>query len=182
MLVDVLELSLAGLDALVADGIALFIDRNERPLQGLAGYCDWRLCGQLSRVIATGFFGGEGGETLLMPTDGRLPVARLLAFGLGDSGGSDREAQLGKALEVAHRAGLASLALSIDFLASDPDAAATAWARVASRGSLGRQVIVGDPKILGRALKAATASLSGIELSGPTSSGPSSIPAGQRRA
>ncbi len=178
MIVEVHELSLPGLDALAADGLALFIDQRERPLVGLAGLCDWRLCGHLSRVIATGFFGGNGGETLLMPTDGRLPVARLLAFGLGESGASDREAQLGRALEVAHRAGLGALALSIDFLSEEPEAAAAAGARVARRGGLARQVIVGDVKVLDRTLKTATAGLAGVELAGAASA----APAGQKRA
>jgi hypothetical protein len=161
------ELSLPGLDQLSADGLALFIDRRVRPLQGLAGLCDWRLCGQLSRVLETGFFQGTGGENLLMPTAGRLPVARLLVFGIGESAEGDAaEAQLARALEVAHRAGLKSLALSIDFLAADPERAAAAWGRHSRRAPLASQVLLGDWRTNGKAFRAGVAGLSEIEIAG----------------
>jgi hypothetical protein len=62
---------------------------DERPLHGVAGLCDWRLCGRLSRLLMGGRVRGAWGETTLYPpvVDGvpRLPFARLVLFGLGPS-------------------------------------------------------------------------------------------------
>jgi len=163
------DLSLVGLDGLAADGLALFIDQRERPLQGLAGLCDWRLCGQLSRVLETNFFQGVGGETLLMPTDGRLPVARLLAFGIGTNPATapaQSEAQLGKAFEVAHRAGIRTLALAIDFLAPQIEVAAASWARAARRAPLSKQVLLGDWRANGKGFRAAVGAAGDLEIVG----------------
>ena len=44
--VELAELGLPALDALEVDAIAAFVG-SERPLQGLAGFVDWRLCGAL---------------------------------------------------------------------------------------------------------------------------------------
>lgn len=159
------ELSLASLDELSADALAVFIDERQRPLQGLAGLCDWRLCGQLSRVLATGFFRGEGGETLLMPTGSRLPVGRLLAFGLGQ-GEAAREVVLQRAFEAAARAGAKSLALSIDWLGETPELAAQAWAPLAQRARFERQILIGDPRSLGKAVRAAIGEGTGLQLDG----------------
>mgnify|MGYP002636140646 CR=1 FL=1 len=56
---------------------------DERPLRGLAGRVDWRLCGRLSGLLAGGDVSADFGATLLCPTDDRLPFARLLFIGLG---------------------------------------------------------------------------------------------------
>ena len=56
---------------------------DERPLEGLAGLVDWRLCGALSRWRLGGFSGGELGEHVLYPTGSRLSHPRLLFVGLG---------------------------------------------------------------------------------------------------
>src|SRR5438874_9265009 len=40
---------------------------DERPLRGAAGLCDWRLCGRLSRLLASGRVQGQWGETTLYP-------------------------------------------------------------------------------------------------------------------
>ena len=39
---------------------------------GPPGYVDWRLCGQLSRLLVDGFFKGTRGESLLLPSNGRI--------------------------------------------------------------------------------------------------------------
>ena len=56
---------------------------DERPLRGVAGLADWRLCGQLSRLIVAGHLTGEKGESLMMPASRRLPFDRIFLFGLG---------------------------------------------------------------------------------------------------
>jgi hypothetical protein len=80
------EVGTESLDALSwIDALCVFVGEDERPLRGTAGYADWRLCGKLSRVLLEGFFRGERAESLLLPSDGRLAIPRIFAFGLGRS-------------------------------------------------------------------------------------------------
>jgi len=63
--------------------LALFADR--RPPRGLAGRADWRLCGQLSRLLASGRLRGEPGEAVLIAGARGLCAARILGLGAGAS-------------------------------------------------------------------------------------------------
>ncbi len=74
---------LRALDDLDDDVLALSVFSDERPLEGLTGLVDWRLCGGLSRWFLTGFASGALGERILYPLGRRLPHAQLLLFGLG---------------------------------------------------------------------------------------------------
>lgn len=76
-------LSLEGLDTLEARDLLLFVGADERPLRGLAGLTDWRLCGALTRLLRRSLFSGSTGETLLTIGGGRLPVERIFLYGLG---------------------------------------------------------------------------------------------------
>ena len=64
------------------DLVLSFFD-NERPLCGAAGMADWRLYGQLSRLITRGHCHGRKSESLMMPAGLRLPFERIFLFGLG---------------------------------------------------------------------------------------------------
>ncbi len=79
--IETAELGLAAIDALDVDALAIFVG-PERPLQGLAGFADWRLCGLLSRAIREGSYGPDSGEALLLPSGGRIAVPRIFCFGL----------------------------------------------------------------------------------------------------
>jgi len=79
--IETAELGLPAIDALDVDALAVFVG-PERPLQGLAGYTDWRLCGLISRAIRDGGFRPETGEALLLPSGGRIAVPRIFCFGL----------------------------------------------------------------------------------------------------
>ena len=70
-----------------ADSLVLTFFSDERPLRGAAGLADWRLCGQLSRLIKRSRINGDRGESLLLPPGRRLPFHRIFMFGLGDSHG-----------------------------------------------------------------------------------------------
>jgi hypothetical protein len=111
------ELGLDGLDALTGmDALCLFVAEDERPLVGTAGFVDWRLCGALSRVLVDRFFRGAEGETLLLPTAGRLPVGRIFVMGMGPSHRLEVQALgrvLGHAAEVLERAKVPSVALEL---------------------------------------------------------------------
>lgn len=96
------ELNLHGIDTLPASDLLLFIRPQDRPLQGLAGLVDWRLCGGLSRILRRGLFEGRAGESLLTITKRRLPARRLFLYGLGSEGESEA---LPQALAMVGRAG-----------------------------------------------------------------------------
>lgn len=56
---------------------------DDRPLRGLTGLCDWRLNGQLSRLMQLDFVDGHYHDAVLIPASGRLPFGRVLLLGLG---------------------------------------------------------------------------------------------------
>jgi hypothetical protein len=56
---------------------------DERPLRGGVARADWRLCGSLSKRIASGDLLGRTGEALLMGCGRALRAPRLLVVGLG---------------------------------------------------------------------------------------------------
>jgi leucyl aminopeptidase len=124
------EIGLEGLDALGGvDALLLFVGEDERPLQGSAGYVDWRLCGQLSRLLEAGFFTGAAGDSLLLPSDGRLPPARIFAVGLGRGEALDAArltAVLKEAARVLTKAGAQSVALEVPGAERVDDAARAA--------------------------------------------------------
>lgn len=76
--------TLRGLDELDADVLAVAVFQRDRPLPDLAGLVDWRLNGQVSRVLRAGRFTGELGESVLLPCGDRIGAKRFLLFGLGD--------------------------------------------------------------------------------------------------
>jgi hypothetical protein len=84
-----LALDLDRWDEIAADALVVTMFRDERPLRGAAGLCDWRLGGRLSRLVQDDRVGGAEGEALLMPGTRRLPFARVLVAGLGRQGSFD---------------------------------------------------------------------------------------------
>jgi len=88
---------------------------DQRPLQGAAGRADWRLCGQVSELLASGRMRGKKGDALLVPTFGRMAVESVLLLGLGRRTGF-RGARAQEASDVALRRaiglGARSLALA----------------------------------------------------------------------
>jgi hypothetical protein len=96
------------------DALVLPFFSDERPLRGAAGLCDWRLCGRLSRLLASGRVQGKWGETTLYPPGRRLPFARLVLVGLGPADRFDdhKAAEAAKLIgEKMHKLGAARYAL-----------------------------------------------------------------------
>ena len=117
MSVATYEIGLDGLDALTGvDALCLFVAEDDRPLPSTAGYVDWRLCGALSRVLKAGFFTGAKDDWLLLPSDGRMPIGRIFAVGLGARKSLDT-ATLGRVLanaaQVLAKANVESVALEL---------------------------------------------------------------------
>jgi len=155
--IDTAELGLAAVDALDVDALAVFVG-PERPLQGLAGFADWRLCGLLSRVIREGSWQPETGEALLLPSGGRIAVPRLFCFGLpqGPRDAAAFAAELRRVCGAMHRAGSASWACALPPLADGVEVDAgrlllEALLPVAPR----RLVVLGDARSLHKELAAA---------------------------
>jgi hypothetical protein len=86
---SVLPVDLAGLDGLEGDALGLFCWSDVRPLRGVLGLVDWRLCGAVSRAVLANLFTGAAGETLLLPAARRMGPRRLFVFGLGPRLGWD---------------------------------------------------------------------------------------------
>ncbi len=118
-----LESGLASLDALSGtEAVCCFMTEDERPLPGATGFLDWRLCGELSRILKTGFFTGVPGEALLLPGSGRVPARRIFAVGLGKAakvtaGGVGHA--LEKAADMLSKAQVNSVALAFPPLSKD---------------------------------------------------------------
>jgi hypothetical protein len=110
-----LEPSLAALDSLNADALVISLTTDERPLRGLAGYLDWRLCGEVSRFLISAQFTGALGEKVLSITGGRIPAQRLFYFGWGPKKDTEKNADtiLPLILETLREAKVHSVAIHL---------------------------------------------------------------------
>jgi hypothetical protein len=118
-----------------ADVAVVFFFDSDRPLRGGAGRADWRLCGQLSRLILSGKLTGAPGEAVLLQTGGGLAAPLLIGLGLGPRETFDARAceALGReAVTRARRLGAGTVALPLpDPHAGDLDLSARIDALVA---------------------------------------------------
>ncbi|MFT3915379.1 MAG: M17 family peptidase N-terminal domain-containing protein [Anaeromyxobacteraceae bacterium] len=155
--IEVADLSLAAIDALDVDAVAVFVG-PDRPLQGFAGYLDWRLCGAISRAIRAGTFDGADGEALLLPSGGRIAPPRVFCFGLAAVElGPDRFLSASRgACEAMVRAGSEAFATSPPALAGgDAALAARLWLEAALVRPARRMVLLGEPRTWQRELGSA---------------------------
>lgn len=109
-------LELSALDRLDTEALVLMPCREDRPLVGAAGWCDWRLCGRLSRLIEEGWYQPRRHEALLTDSAGRIGPPRVLLLGQGSRSALDATALRRSAqhlAEVIRRAGWQSLACEI---------------------------------------------------------------------
>jgi hypothetical protein len=88
------------LDQASAEVLVAAVMQDERPPRGVAGMVDWRLCGQLSRLIKSGFFNAEFGETLILPSKPALPFDKVLFIGCGLRADFDERAYLAALTKV----------------------------------------------------------------------------------
>ncbi len=127
------SLSLAALDSLAVPDLVAFVASDERPLRGLAGFADWRMCGDLTAQLKAGRFSGRAGEALLTVPSGRLPVQRIFVFGIGPSASARPEGFLEASFAAVARAGGTAIATQLpgqgDRMRALADAAAAAGIR-----------------------------------------------------
>jgi hypothetical protein len=163
--IEVAELGLAAIDGLDVDAVAVFVG-PERPLQGFAGFADWRLCGAISRAIRSGVFEARADEALLLPSGGRIAPARVFCFGLPAEVPLSPEAFLHAtrtACEAMARAGSDAFATAMPPLAGDASLAAKLWLEASLVRPVRRQVLLGEARALQRELSAARGAL-GVEV------------------
>lgn len=106
---------LDGLDAWTGDAIGIFLFSDQRPIAGVAGFVDWRVCGALSRTLEGTLFGAQRGESMLLPTRMRAGFRRLFVFGLGAAAECDAgifRNELRKATRAMKDAGVGDIALA----------------------------------------------------------------------
>jgi len=155
---EVADLSLATLDALDVDALGVLVG-PERPLQGLAGLVDWRLCGALTRALSGGLYAGAPDEALLLPTGGRLPCGRVVALGLPVPNGPEAFSGAARRLcEVLVKAGVGSFAVALPpVTGADTAAVARLWLEAGGAAPKARQVLLGEARTLLADLSAAKA-------------------------
>ena len=71
------------LDALESEVLACAVFEDVRPACGVAGLCDFRLAGTISRLLRSGYLTGERGEVMLLPGRPKLGFEKLLLLGAG---------------------------------------------------------------------------------------------------
>jgi leucyl aminopeptidase len=124
-----LEPRLTVLDALTGfDAVCALITEDERPLRGAPGLVDWRLCGELSRLLKSGFVTGAPDERLLVPAQERLPVPLVFTYGLGRAGQVSAlalEHALAAAAQMLARAKVEAVAVALPALPQVDEAALT---------------------------------------------------------
>jgi hypothetical protein len=102
------------LDDLHSEAIFAPFFSDERPLKGVLGLIDWRLCGFVSRMMLQNIVQGQMGETVLLPLRPRLLVDKLFLFGLGAQASFDDGLSFSvtkRMLEVGARARVRAMAL-----------------------------------------------------------------------
>jgi hypothetical protein len=155
--IEVAELGLPAIDALEVDALAVFVGA-ERPLQGFAGFADWRMCGAISRAIRNGFFRAGADEALLLPSGGRLRASRIFCFGLPADAPLQADGFLRasrQACEAMARAGSAAFATSLPPFAGELSLAARLWLEASLVRPVARQVLLGEARALQRELAGA---------------------------
>lgn len=71
------------IEGLSCEALALPLFSDARPLRGVLGLVDWRMCGLVSRAIKAGRLSGAFDECVLLPGRPKLAADKVIVFGLG---------------------------------------------------------------------------------------------------
>lgn len=102
-------------DNLSGDSVVALYFSDQKPLQGPAALLDWRLDGQLTRMLLNGEIHGRAGEHVMLQSNCKLKAAWVLFVGGGKWGGLCQETHASLVrhmLGAARQAGLTDVALS----------------------------------------------------------------------
>ena len=164
--IEMADLGLPAIDALTVDALAIFVG-PERPLQGLAGFADWRLCGLISRAIREGSYGPDAGEALLLPSGGRIAVPRIFCFGLPEPACDAAEfcAAAGRLCRAMYKAGSDSWAGALPPTSPDVElAVGTLFIQELLPAAPRKLVLLGDVRTLHQDLVAGRDALGASEI------------------
>lgn len=102
-------------DRLQGEAVVALYFEDQKPLHGPAAVLDWRLDGQLTRMLLDGEIHGLAGEHVLLQGNSKLPVDWVLFVGGGKWHGLCGEthaALVSHILTVARQAGFTELSLA----------------------------------------------------------------------
>lgn len=74
---------LSKLDDLDTEILVASVHSDVRPARGVAGLCDFRMGGRISKLLREGFVTGQIGEVVMMPGKPFVAFDKLLLFGAG---------------------------------------------------------------------------------------------------
>ncbi|MDT8443727.1 MAG: M17 family peptidase N-terminal domain-containing protein [Desulfuromonadales bacterium] len=101
-------------DCLPGDSVVALYFADQKPLEGPAALLDWRLDGQLTRMLLDGDVSGRAGEHVVLQNNGKLQANWVLFVGGGMWHGLCREthaALVRHMLNVARQAGFKDISL-----------------------------------------------------------------------
>lgn len=102
-------------DALSGNSVVALYFADQKPLRGPAAQLDWRLDGQLTRMLLNGEIRGRAGEHVMLQNNGKLKADWVLFVGGGKWHGLCRETHASLVrhmLNAVRKAGLKDVALS----------------------------------------------------------------------
>lgn len=145
------NIALRDWDRLDCGNIVVFVFSDVRPLAGAAGLLDWRLCGQISRLLTSRTFSGEADEdAVLLPVRGRLGTRRIFVLGMGSAAACNEQAMadaISRGHEVVAQAGGGASLWTAPHSPYHPDCAHRFAQAVVTRKLEAIEVLL-DPKAL----------------------------------
>jgi len=102
-------------DSLPGESVVVLYFVDQKPLSGPAALLDWRLDGQLTRMLLDGRVRGRAGEHVVMQNNGKLNADWVIFVGGGKWQGLCREthaALVRHMLRVARQAGITNISLA----------------------------------------------------------------------
>ncbi len=110
------QVGLSALDELQVDALVLMPFKDEHPLKGAAGFCDWRLNGRVSSLFLSDWYQAQARDVLMMDTCGRIGSKWVFLFGQGKRYGMDLtifRRNIRRMLETLKKADIRSMALEL---------------------------------------------------------------------
>ena len=102
-------------DNLPGESVVALYFSDQKPLEGPAALLDWRLDGQLTRMLISGEISGRAGEHVMLQNNGKLAADWVLFVGGGKWHGLGQEthaALVRHMLSVARQAGFKDVSLA----------------------------------------------------------------------
>ena len=142
---------LGALDTENAEVLVASVFSDVRPAKGVAGLCDWRLGGRLSRLMREGFITGSVGEVVMVPGRPATSFEKVLIFGAGERNSLNRVRLVGLVEHIASslaglraRAAVVEIPGRADGLIGPVEGAAIAIERIEGLGAFDEWTLIED--------------------------------------